>query len=173
MPENDTRAHSPIGQTAPDAAEPPRRRQCASEQRPRRCRRSSRGVGSRREPASKAVLAHAGAAALDNDNQHDNEQNTGNNPDHHGTVHFDLLLLGKQAKVSVEFGTWPVGQVPEHVEARAGPMASRRGRALLDVGAAALDEDAEHGDKQHASDNPNHHDTVHIDLPSLIFRASL
>ena len=36
-------------------------------------------------------LLYASAAALDEDNQHDHEQDTGDNSNHGGVVHFDFL----------------------------------------------------------------------------------
>jgi hypothetical protein len=101
-------------------------------------------------------LLDARAAALDQDNQHDDKQHAGNNPDKCCTIHAhspfpnfrSKLMQGQHTRRGFE-GIW----------------------VLLDARAAALDQDNQHDDKQHAGNDPDKCRTIHCNSPFLNFRT--
>jgi hypothetical protein len=128
-----------------------------------------------------AVLANPCTAALDQYNQHNNCQYCGNNSDNRGLVHFEFSLSQFRAsnlilRFKLDRGRGPGSAFGEALCSRskcrlAKPVPKHEVRepasaaALPNLGAAALDEDAQHNHEKDAADNPDNRYLVHIESP--------
>jgi hypothetical protein len=130
----------------------------------------------------KAVLLAPCAAALDQDNQHNQKQRTGNNPNNQGTVHVKSPFLRKQVKklqIPTGFGS-RLALVPQSSRSvpAAAEFADFPGRrwfqsvdVLLGAGAAALNQDAQNDNKQNAGNNANQSGGIHCNPLSDSFMS--
>ncbi len=98
-------------------------------------------------------LLNAGATALNQDDQHKNKKDAGGNPDDIRCVHCDTPFR--------VFGsillTW--------CEMLQAPPGSSMNSELLNPGAAALNQDDQHKNKEHAGSNTDNCRGVHCDTP--------
>jgi hypothetical protein len=115
--------------------------------------------------SSESVLANLGAAALNENAEHNDEKHGANDPDNCCLVHFESPF----PKISETCVTNPWGLrgwLAEHMQNKSPPEDLHR-RRLVHLGATALNENAEHNDKQYAGDNPDNRYLVHTDPPFL------
>jgi hypothetical protein len=122
----------------------------------------------------KAVLLDARAAALDQDNQHNDKQHTGNNPNNRGTVHCNSPFVGKQVEKSqaltgvrvtpaADAAGFPVRGYDADQRSPANftaPLVSI-GEWLLGAAAAALNQNAQNDNEQNTGNNTDQGCGIH------------
>jgi hypothetical protein len=143
--------------------------------------RSSCRCRERRQAASSVKLVDLGAAALNQNNQHNDKQQTGHDANQSGAIHgetpfFCGLARGASANLLLTFERSAKSRsrcrsgwnccLAGHVGQMAPPEDPHRLR-LVNARAAALNQNSEHNDKQHAGYDSDNRDTVHTDPPFL------
>jgi len=124
-----------------------------------------RGHGFCKPQICAAALANLGAAALDEDAEHNDKQHAGDNPDQSNLVHFQSPFTQIPESWLAAPGGFEVGW-RSACKARPRQKDPHR-RRLVHLRAAALNENAENNDEQHAGDNPDNRYLVHTDPPFL------
>jgi hypothetical protein len=129
------------------------------------------------------LLLDPRTAALNQNDQHDNEQNARDNLNDRGTVHDIPLSLKSKSSSNAPLPFWD--PAPCETKVSISPSRPARGQykgttsvamrrrielTLLDPGAAALYQNDKHNNKQHARDNLNDRGIVH-EIPLSEFLA--
>jgi hypothetical protein len=121
-----------------------------------------------------AVLLDPGAATLDQNNQHDDEQNAGNDADEGGAVHGESLSINDSFEVLYGFagsgfvsrrsGTLSVRNDGARQRSSCGTRERRRASSkteLVDLGATTLNQNNQHDDEEQARHNANQSGAIH------------
>ena len=98
-------------------------------------------------------LLNPSAAALNQNDQHDNKEDAGNDPDNRSCVHFQISRFTSESCLCLRH---------KLVAAPTGPSIQS---LSLNPSAAALNQNDQHDDKEDAGNNPDNRSCVHLDSP--------
>lgn len=102
----------------------------------------------------KKQLLDPRATPLNQNDQHDNKENASNNPDNRSRIHFNS-----------PFGSYSQLQSQRRKPDEGPSILTSRQTQLLHPGAAALDQNDQHNNKENAGNNPDNHSRIHFNSP--------
>ena len=119
------------------------------------------------------MLVDLSAAAQNQNNDSDDNQHTSDYADNRATVHYNSSFFQQNAGCAPRFeqiratpganmAKLPARKIVDRPAKRAFTTPPVQKAALLDLCAAALDQNNDSDDNQHTGSNPDNHGTIHI-----------
>jgi len=106
------------------------------------------------EGSTPSELLRFGAATLNQNDQHDDKENSGDNPDDCGAVHACSPFSEQDASF-----------IPNRDLGKADAIGRFAPSELLGSGAAALNQNDQHDNKENSGNDPDNRGTVHCNSP--------